>query len=327
MRLIRTFFILFSSITLFACNDQEALPDNAQEHAVQGSYAAAISNDAKLAITSSINHGVSVWDLEKNALKYQWSHHNDQANLVFSIDIADDNSVAVTADKTNFALWDLNTGENLGFWKIRTSSIRDIAISNQGNSVLYGRGDGVVVHINLKTGRRIEFLGHQEKINAIDLSPNGYYALTGANDYTAFLWDTRTAQVIHRMNHASRVTQVALDNQGRRAFTADSKKQARVWDLSTGAVISTLKFTSRQQIFSSARFNSDASQLVTGSPSRKLALWDATTGKQLMHWLVSPRKDSRPKSAVVYDAAFTSDGATLVSESSNGLSERWQIKR
>lgn len=323
----RTIIVLFFTLFLFACDYQEQLPNNAQEHAVQGSYAAAVSEDASIAITSSINHGLSVWDLNSNALKYQWAHQGDQENLVLAIDIANDNSVAVTADKQTFALWDLATGSNQGFWKIKTSSIRDIAISNNGKYVVYGRGDGVVVHINLQTGRRIEFLGHQEKINAVDLSPNGLYALTGSNDYTAFLWNTNSAQVIYRMNHGSRVTQVALDTQGRKAFTADSKKQARVWDLRTGDVVTQLKYTSRQKIFSSARFNHDATLLVTGSPSRKLALWDALTGKSLQQWQVSPRKNSRPKSAVVYDAAFTTDGQHLVSESSNGLSERWQIKR
>ncbi len=318
-------WVLF--LSLLGCNNQESIPENATEHAVQGSYAAALTNDASLAILSSINHGVSVWDLNSNAIKFQWAHQNNGDNLVLAIDIADDNSVAVTADKINFALWDLQSGENIGFWQIQKSTIRDIAVSNEGKYVLYGRGDGVVVHINMDTGRRIEFLGHQEKINAVDLSPNGHYALTGSSDYSAYLWDTRSAQVIHRMNHTSRVTQVALDNQGRKAFTADSKKQARIWDLSNGELISNLKFTSRQQIFSSARFSPDAEQLITGSPSRKLALWDVNSGEQLKHWLVSPRKGSRPKSAVVYDATFTPDGQYIVSESSNGLSERWALER
>ena len=52
-----------------------------------------------------------------------------------------------------------------------------------------------------------------------------------------------------------------------------------------------------------------------------------STGKQLKKWQVSPRKGSRPKSAVVYDVAFTKDGKSLITESSSGLSETWTIPK
>lgn len=312
--------------TLTACDKPNSLPDNAQEHAVQGSYAAALNNKGTLAIVSSINHGVSVWNLNDNALLYQWSHQQDTDNLVLAIDISDDDKFAVTADRTNFAAWSLESGENIGFWKIQESSIRDIAISNNGRYVLYGRGDGKVIHVDLNSGRRIEFLGHTEKVNAVDLSPNGFYALTGANDYTAYLWDTRSAQVIHRFTHPSRVTQVALDREGRKAFTADSQKQASIWNLQNGSQMANLQFNARQKVFSAVRFNSDTSLLVTGSPARTIALWDISSGKQLQTWRVAPRQGSRPKSAVVYDIAF-SDNGNLISESSNGLSETWQMNK
>ncbi|PAJ73065.1 hypothetical protein CJF42_17980 [Pseudoalteromonas sp. NBT06-2] len=332
---------------LTSCGSEVKLPDNAIEHAVEGSYAASISDDANYSIISSMHHGLALWDLKENALKYQWNHLNDKenqkltaesnldewltqgnsGNLVLAADISFDSKIVVTADKYNFALWSIKTGQNIGFWKVKDSNIRDIALSNQGRYILYGKSNGIAVHINVISGKRIEFLGHQEKINAVDLSPNGYYALTGSNDYTAYLWDTRTGQVIHRFNHPSRVTQVKLDPKGRFAFTADSKKQARIWDLQTGDMISNLQYLSRQQIFSAVRFSPDGSFLATGAPSRKLALWDIKTGQQLKKWRVNPRKGSRPKSAVVYDVAFTEDGLSLITESSSGLAETWTIPK
>lgn len=327
MTSFRTILLIFTSLLAVACSDPEQIPANAQEHAAQGSYAAALNNAGNIAIVSSINHGIAVWDLNNNALMYQWSHQQTQSeNIVLAIDISDDDKFAVTADRENFAVWNLETGENVGYWQIQESSIRDIAISNLGRYVLYGRGDGKVIHIDLETGRRIEFLGHTEKINAVDLSANGYYALTGGNDYTAYLWDTRSAQVVHRFTHPSRVTQVAFERLGRKAFTADSKKQASIWSIQTGELISQLQYTARQQVFSAVRFSPDAKLLATGSPSRKVTLWDSATGQQQQKWYVAPRKGSRPKSAVVYDVAF-SDNGRLITESSNGLSETWQMSK
>ncbi|MBU2972729.1 hypothetical protein KO527_25685 [Pseudoalteromonas sp. C2R02] len=345
MTINRALFHLLYVFLLTSCSSEEKLPDNAIEHAIEGAYAASISNDANYSVISSMHHGLALWDLKENALKYQWNHLNDNdnqklnansnldewlaqdnsGNLVLTTDISFDSKIAVTADKENFALWSIKTGKNIGFWKVKDSNIRDIALSNQGRYILYGKSNGIAVHINVISGKRIEFLGHQEKINAVDLSPNGYFALTGSNDYAAYLWDTRTGQVIHRFNHPSRVTQVKLDPKGRYAFTADSKKQARIWDLQTGDMISNLQFLSRQQIFSAVRFSEDGNLLATGAPSRKLALWDVKTGEQLKKWQVSPRKGSRPKSAVVYDVAFTQDGQSLITESSSGLAETWTI--
>lgn len=221
-----------------------------------------------------------------------------------------------------------------------TSDIRAIDVSNQGQQLLLGKSDGKVLHINLTTGRRLEFLGHQQTlfdddsgetfhlnnaINSVALSPNGHFALSGSSDQSAYLWDTRTGQVVYKFQHQARVVMVALDPKGKFAFTADSKKGAKIWDLSNGQQISQLAITARQQIFTSARFNQAGTMLVTGSPNQKLTLWQTASGKKLQQWLVTPRKNSRPASAVVYSASFINNDSQIISESSAGLSEIWNI--
>ncbi|MFY8275490.1 WD40 repeat domain-containing protein [Pseudoalteromonas sp. SSDWG2] len=326
MLIIRT-LLLTSLISLtIACQPHHSDATKQVPHAATGAYDAAISSDGRYSIVSSVEHGVAVWDNQVNGLKFQWYLSEDEQNMVVALDISADSYAAVTATREEFAVWDLESGENLGFYKINQSHIRDIAISNKGRYVMYGRADGVAVHIDLTTGRRIEFLGHQEKINAVALSPNGFYALTGGNDYSAYLWDTRTGQVVYRFNHASRVTQVALDPQARFAFTAGSKKQASIWDLTTGAQHSNLQYIARQKIFSAVRFSDDAKWLATGSPSRELAMWNIDTGERVLDYQVAARANSQPKSAVVFAVAFAENNQ-LITESSSGLSEYFEIKR
>lgn len=315
-------FILLC-LLLTGCSETSR-PLKQWEHAVEGAYAAAISRDGRFSVVSSIHHGLSCWDLKDNRLLYQWNQSQTVDNLVLVADISDNSSHAVTANRTDFVLWNLTTGEAEGYWKVRDSNIRDIAVANNGNSILIGKSNGVVVHFEVDTGRRIEFLGHREKINSIDLSANGRYAISGSNDYVAYLWDTQTGQPVHRFVHPSRVTTVALHHAGKFAFTADSKRKASVWELSTGRQVSNLQFPSRSNVFSTVRFSDDGQLLATGAPSRVLALWDTASGKQLQKWFVSPRKDTRPKGAVVYAVAFNPDG-TLVTESSAGLAEYWSI--
>jgi WD40 repeat protein len=318
---------LFLSIFLHACTPSVDKTLARYQHSAQGSYAADISNDGKWSVISSINHGISVWDLEKNALIYQWAQQqNSSDNLVLAVDISDNNSHALTASRENFALWNLKTGQSEGYWKIRESNIRDISISNNGNHLLVGKGNGTVVHVTVDTGRRLEFLGHKEKINSVDMLPNGRVAISGGNDFIAYVWDTASGQIIYQFNHTSRVSIVALDPLGRFAFSADSMKSAHIWDLKTGKLISTLKGTKRHEVFSSVRFSPDGKTLVTGAASSKVSVWNITTGKRTAAWHVTPKEAKIPTGAVVYSLAF-SDNNTLLTESSSGYAELWQLPK
>ncbi len=317
--------LFIPALFIMACTPSAENPLQRFQHAVEGSYAGDISNDGKWSVISSIHHGISVWDLEKNALTYQWSQQqNSSENLVLAIDISDTNSHALTASRENFALWNMKTGQSEGYWKVRESNIRDIAVSNNGDYLLIGKGNGTVVHVAVDTGRRLEFLGHKEKINTVDMMPNGRVAISGGNDFIAYVWDTVSGQVIYQFNHTSRVSKVALDTLGRYAFSADSMKSAHIWDLKTGKLITSLKGTKRHEVFSSVRFSPDGKTLVTGAASSKVSVWDITTGKRIANWHVTPKEAKRPTGAVVYSLAF-SDNNTLLTESSSGYAELWQL--
>lgn len=310
---------------LCACQPNSSTPIKRWQHSVDGAYAANISNNAQYSAVSSIHHGISLWDLENNALKYNWYQaQNNADNLVLAIDISNDNQFVLTASRKNFALWNIGNGESQGYWQVRDSTIRDIALSNNGEHILIGKSNGTVVHVTIDSGRRLEFLGHNEKVNSVDMLPNGRIALSGGNDFVAYVWDTLSGQVVYRFNHPSRVINVALDTKGRYAFTADSKKDANIWDLTTGKLISQLQYTNRQEVFSSVQFSDDGTLLLTGAPSRKISLWDIKTGERTKSWHVTPKDNIRPSGAVVYSIAFR-DNNHIISESSSGYAELWKI--
>lgn len=315
-------FIILLIATVLAGCDGHSTSEERWEQAVEGASAGALSPDGKYSLLSSIHHDVVVWDNQKRGLQYQWKTQEGD-NPVYLSRITHNGEFAVLASRADFSVWSMKTGKALGWYQLDSSTIRDIALSNSGTQVLIGRSDGVVVHVNLLTGRRIEFLGHTERINAVDLSPNGRYALSGGNDYVAYMWDTETGQVIHRFVHSKRVTQVRFHPQGSMLLTADAWKQASIWRLPDGQRISELAIPTRQHIFSAARFSDDGKLLATGSPSKRLTLWDVASGKQLQSWQVSSQQDIHWRGAVVYDVAFS--GNWLYSVSSAGYTEVWPL--
>ncbi len=321
-------FIIVSVICLLlsACLEPSDKPNSSLQQIDEIADAANISTDASISVISNVSSGIQVWDLATNKQKFAWNNQEDAINSVTNIHIAFDNSYVVTSSRETFTLWNLTEGEPEGYWRIDEGNIRDVAVSNQGRGILVGRSTGKVMFFEPQTNRRIGFLGHQEKVNSVDISPNGFYALTGGNDYVAYLWDTRSGQVVHKFTHPSRVTKVVLDDQGRYGFTADSKRDAKIWDLSTGQEVSNLQYLARQRIFTTATFSQDGQYLLTGSPSKRMNLWDVKTGDELQEWYVSPRANSKPPTAVVYSVAFTNNQQVL-SASSSGLIEQWNITK
>lgn len=315
-------FLLFS---VTACTVPDTTPVNQWWHAEDGAYAADISPNGEYSVVSGVDNGINVWhNLDDNVL-FHWQHQSEGNNLVLAIHISADNKFVVTSDREAFALWSIESGEPVGFWRIDESTIRDVAVTNNGKGILVGRSSGKVMYFEPETGRRLEFLGHQERINSVDISPNGEYALTGGNDYVAYLWSTQTGQIIHTFTHSSRISKVALDDAGRYVFTADSKQGSKVWDAQTGAQISNLKYIARQKIFTDAVFSEDGKHLLTGSPSRSIYMWDVRTGEQTGEWKVAAKEGTRPATAVVYAVGFMGNN-TLLSESSSGLAELWAIE-
>lgn len=322
IRLLTMTMAITITTTMSACSIPDSTPRERINLAEDGVYAADIHPGKQLALFSEVGGEIRVVDLTTNESLYSWRHQGDGLNLVDNVKFSKDGEYAVTADSEAFALWSLDTGEPIGFWRIDESTIRDIAVANGGRAVLIGRANGTVMFFEPFTERRLEFIAHEEKINTVDLSANGRYALTGSNDYKAYLWDTETAQIIHVFDHPHRVIRVLIDQNAKYLFTADGQDKAQIWDAQSGEQVSRLHFIERQLIFTSANFSKDSKQLLTGSPSKRLALWDVATGKMVQEWRVAPSQGPAPQSAVVYAVDFLQQ--TPVSLSSSGNLEKWE---
>ncbi|MFT6268145.1 MAG: WD40 repeat protein [Alphaproteobacteria bacterium] len=318
-------YLVVLALTLSACSIPDTTPIDKANLSPSGVYAADIHPEKQLAVISEVSGEIKVHDLSSNTALYSWRHQGEGLNLVDNVKFSKDGDFVVTSDSEAFAVWSLATGEPIGFWRIDQSTIRDIAIANGARAVLVGRADGTVMFFELQTERRLEFIAHEQKINSVDLSANGRYALTGGNDYKAYLWDTNTAQIIHVFDHPQRVIKVLLDQSAKFLFTADGQNKAQIWDAQTGHEVSRLHFIERQLIFTAAKFSKDSKYLLTGSPSKRLALWDVHTGKVRQEWRVAPSDGPAPQSAVVYAVDFVD--SIPVSIASSGNYEKWAIDK
>ena len=317
-----SFLCVLFFLTTTACDQTEKAAEEFQHTAV-GSLDAVISDDARFSIVSSVNHGVGYWDLKENKLLFNWSHSDNDQQGIIATGISPDNKRAITADNRNFSIWNTTSGKSYGYWRA-PARIRAIAISNLGHYVLMGLEDGRAIHLDMTTGRRLEFTGHRaEAIASVDLSANGTWAFTGGNDYRAILWNTKTGIPKRLFEHKTRVTLLKLNETGTLAFTAGTLGNAHIWDLSNGEKITSLALKQREYIIVSASFSHDNEQLVTGAPGKDISLWNVESGKRLNQWRARTRNQWKPSGAIVYSVAFTLDDNNIYTESSAGYGERW----
>ena len=320
--LSRALLLVSMALLAVAC-EQSDTPLSQVRHTAIATYDADISDDGQFSLVASVNHDAGYWRNSDNTLLFTWTHFDQETDII-AVDISADGSRAITATDTEIALWNTSSGENLGYYKLHESDLRDIKISNRGRYLVMGLGDGRVIHLTLNSGRRLEFEMHSEAINSIDKSPNGRYVLSGGNDYQAIFWDAQTGQPIDQWPHDSRVVLVSLAADGSYAFTAGNKADAKIWSLADGNQVATLTLKERQYVLSSARFSPDNRYLLTGAPSRELILWDVQTGADLQTIRVSPRTRNKPTGAIVYAVGFSTDNK-LLSESSAGWGEVWPL--
>ncbi|MGX9460032.1 WD40 repeat domain-containing protein [Shewanella sp. A14] len=314
------FWSLFPCVWLLsACQPS---PSKVMVLTTDASYSASLSNDANVAIVSTANNGVQVWDLAGPTMSYQWLQgKKENTSNVIDTAISANKVFAATISSSSLAIWRLNDGSSVGWWSL-PSYAQNVAIANNGQT-LVGLVDGSVMSLSPQKNLLIQFLGHQEKVNSVSISADGQKALSGGNDGNVILWHSQTGQPIHQWQLNSRITKVLINDSGSLSFASDITGNATVWQSEPGTALSQLKIIRRQMNFSSARFVHNDQQLLTGTPSREIFLWQTDSGKKLGHWQVQLSKNSQNKGAVVYSAAMTEQGS-IVSISSQGLVEYWQ---
>lgn len=317
-------YIALSCLVLTACGRGIDRLERV-EHSPSRTQAAAISNDASLSFIATSEHGLMLFDLETQQRLHNWQQEQGGIAQIISVALSADNLVAVAASRETLATWDTQTGAVLGYWRMDESSIRDIAVSNRGQSIVIARADGVVLVFEPDSGRRLEFFGHSERVNSVDISPNGRYIISGGDDHQTLVWRAADAQVLHQFSAAGRVNRVRFNPDGSTALSA-SAQTANIWHLTRGELVSQLRHRSRHKSFLSAAFSADGRYLVTGSPSRHLEVWQVATGRRLHSVQVDGREGEQPARAAVIAVAFTEQQGKILSENSAGFADSWKFE-
>lgn len=323
-RYLHLFALLALGALLSACNNADD-PSDSWESAVQGLYTAAISSDGERGIVGSIHHGGSLWDMKRKERLFNWNHTKGNYTLLVSAAFSPDGRYAATASDRTIVLWETTTGAPVWFWTA-PGNILSMDLTPDGNYAALGLANHTAVLFDIKNGGIKRTFIHQGKVRSVSLSGDGKLLLTGSDDQTAKLWDLQSAEQLHSWQHDNQVITTALSGNGKYAFSAAQADKAIIWDVRSGQPVHTLPIKKGSYIvgaaYTAARFSEDERQLLTGTNSQLVQLWDAASGEQLRRWMISKKEQWKPTSASVLAVGFSATGRDYVAIGSNGLNYR-----
>jgi WD40 repeat protein len=309
-------------LLLLASCGQSTSPSNRIEVAVNGIHGGSLSDDGRLAIIGSVQHGGSLWRLSDGERLYNWNHNKDELSVIISSDIDPGNNWALTAEAHTMVLWDLSTGNAARFWTA-PGEVLDADLAVGGRYALLGQADHSAVIFNTIRGGVVRTFTHEGRVRSVDLSGDGRLAITGSEDQTAVLWRVDNGKRLLTMQHQEDVQQVAISHGGRYAFTAAKYDRAEIWDVEKKQSLKTIPL-SRERIkrgleITAARFSKNGEYLLLGYTNQKVERWRISDMKLMNTWKLTKRNPWQPTGVSVIDIAFTSGDNRYYAIGSSGF--------
>ena len=169
--------------------------------------------------------------------------------------------------------------------------------------------------------------GHPSNFAVIASSPDGSI-LASANENTISLWNAHTGRkIVTLTEHSEDITTLAFSPDGKILASGSWDNTIRLWNPTTGKLLF-LPLREHTGAVISLAFSPDSKMLASGSRDRTIRLWSATTSQYLatleeqIAWGVVTNEGH---TGTVTALAFSPDGATLVSGSTDQTVRLWDV--
>lgn len=276
----------------------------------------AVTPDSRLAVSSSADRTVRVWDLEKGRVTRILAGHTDK---VTAVAVTPDGERAVTAsfDRT-LKVWELETGRELRTLAGHSGEVMAVAIAPDGCWAISASWDRTLKVWDLETGRELRTLaGHKLDVTAVAVTSDQKYIVSASGDGMLKVWKSETGHELRTLaGHENSVPAVAVTPDRKYIISASGSKM-KVWDFETGRELRTLA-GHWPSLTSVVAVTPDGKYIISASQDKTLKVWDFETGREL-------RTLAGHESSVT-SVAVTPDGKYIISASEDETLKVWDVR-
>ncbi len=269
----------------------------------------AFSPDGKCIVSASADNTIKLWDAATGEKLLTLRGHRDE---VKSVAFSPDGKRIASGSQDRIKVWDAATGAELMTLRGHRGGVKSVAFSPDGKRIVSGSTNRTIKIWDAATGAELMTLrGHGNWIDSIAISPDGKRIISGGGDNTIKVWDSATgAELMTLRGHGDWVGSIAISPDGKRIVSASGDKTIKVWDAAIRAEVVTLR--GPQDYVLSIAFSPDGKR-IAGTSADRIAVWDATTGEEVMtlHHIRAT------------DALFSPDGKRIVSGSYDNTIKVW----
>ena len=280
-----------------------------------GVHGVAVSGDGRLAVSSSDDKTLKMWDLESGRELRTLTGHSAG---VMGVALIGDGQLAVSAsgDET-LKVWDLESGRELRTLSGHSGPVDGVAVSGDGGLAVSAADDKTLKVWDLKSGRELRTLsGHSDGVMGVALIGDGLRAVSASRDHTLKVWDLATGRELRTLTgHSGWVSGVAVSGDGRRVVSASDDRTLKVWDLESGRELRAL--SGHWDMVNGVAVSGDGRLAASASRDKTLKVWDLALGREL-HTLSG-------HSGWVLDVAVSADGRRAVSASHDRTLKVWDL--
>ncbi|WP_198046929.1 WD40 repeat domain-containing protein [Kutzneria sp. 744] len=237
-----------------------------------------------IAVTSSTDGSVLVWDLTEGTLRTTLPSHTNFVRAVACAEI-DGRPIILTSTRNTVWVWDLTDGTLRTTLTGHTSVVQAVTCAKvDGRPIaVTSSGDGSVLVWDLTDGApRTTLTGHTGTVRAVTCTEldGRPVAITGSDDGILRVWDLTEGTLRTTLpSHTKLVRAVACaEIDGRPIVLTTARGTVRVWDLTDGTLRSTLTgHTNWVQAVACTELQGRPIA-VTGSDDSTVRVWDLTDG-------------------------------------------------
>jgi Prp8 binding protein len=164
--------------------------------------------------------------------------------------------------------------ENYGMLTGHKGAVLDLQWSRDSDILFSASADMQLASWDLTSGTRIRrYVGHEEIINAMDISKRGEEMLiSGSDDGTIGIWDPRMKNAVDYIETDFPITAVAISEAGNEIYSGGIDNDIKVWDVRKKQIV--YKMLGHQDTITSLRVSPDSQQLMSYSMDSTAKTWD-----------------------------------------------------